>query len=84
MDMNDAPLRTQVCEAPGQGFKDSIRFLKTESVTFPQYRRSFRTMQVENSLTVRSDDVNVRRAMVVRSDDDAQASETKNGRHSPV
>ena len=67
-----------------QGFKDTITFLMAESVTLSQHRWPLRAMQDKNSFTVRTDDVNMRGAMIVRIDDNAQASEAKNGRHVSV
>jgi hypothetical protein len=38
-------------------------------------------MQIENGLAAVADDVDVRRAMIVRVDHDAQASEAEDRRH---
>jgi hypothetical protein len=47
----------------------------------PQTQWHSRTIQVENGAVSLSDDVNVRRPMVVGVDYDAQTPQSQNGRH---
>jgi hypothetical protein len=71
--MDRSPFDAQGGDLRRERVLDAVQVRQLEPETLTHLRRSMRRMQVENSLSVRTFDMDVRGSVVVRPDHDAEA-----------
>jgi len=79
--MNLSPLSAKDRQEVGQFLLDAVHHLQRHPMAFPEFWRAVRAVQHKHGLTIRRDDVDMGRAVIVHIDPHAQAIEAKDSRH---
>src|ERR1700687_6098989 len=79
--MDSFPLAAQRRQIGNQSFLDAADLLGTEPIILPQFRWSFRIVQVKYGLTALANHMDMRGPMIVRVDHNAPCANAKDRRH---
>jgi hypothetical protein len=82
--MYSLPFAAQSRKIGAQNRFNTVELRQTEPIILPQFRRSVRTMQIENGLATVTDHVYVRRPVIIWVDHDTQSANAENRRHRPT
>jgi hypothetical protein len=82
--MNLLPCLAKLSKIPIQFLLNASQFAPRKPVILPQLYRTRRTIEIENGLVPLPHDMNVRRTVIVRIDNDPEPAESQHGRHENI